>query len=699
LWPPDTDTITQNPDNTTLSEDEVQSESSNTALEIATFWGSLWDPDLQAVVPDPFGRRRDCKPHGLWSGAQLRHLSYAHLPPYKYGPLEENNSIRILCLEAGTGSDELSLHLQHTILSNPSLDFEALSYSWGASGGKFCRIQNPEGVIHVSTTLEQALRRVRRADGPRYIWVDSICINQEDETEKGHQVKLMCEIYQRATSVLVWLGSAQLHQSIGAFSILAAVASHGGAAGQPVGKAHFKSNGVSSASIPNLPGEYGPPPLDSELWRFVADLYERPWFRRVWCIQEIAVARTATVLWGDAEISWRWLGLATARIRVNLCPFITRYDLSGVFNAYLMYRLSQGDAKAAPTVVSFLELLAMTCQFEVSDCRDRVYGLLGLPTTDSDPCTGNLFVDPDYTLKLDEVYWNVATRVLKLNGSLKILCSVQHNGGISHPSWMPWWEGVRTSMLAQFTGKAKLDASAGVPADYELLEDEKKLRARGICLGTVMERFGPIPRLDMIDVELNRSKAPDTDTIRYSGLQTFFHADGEELSQDNTISATTTPKSPPTHSLSNLLRDSESQKYLCFTLTAGRNWQGLLAYGSEQHMADFAAFLHESPETREFIPLLPSGNASRFVEAMRNVTAGRRLFSIEPEGEIGLGPDMVQPGDQICLLFGCPAPLCLRYQNGGFVLIGECYLHNYTQGQAIELWRKGKLQTDFFEIY
>jgi hypothetical protein len=38
------------------------------------------------------------------------------------------------------------------------------------------------------------------------MWVDSICIDQDSLIERNHQVRLMGEIYEKATTVLVWLG-------------------------------------------------------------------------------------------------------------------------------------------------------------------------------------------------------------------------------------------------------------------------------------------------------------------------------------------------------------------------------------------------------------------------------------------------------------------------------------------------------------
>lgn len=708
--------------------------------DLALFWGPLWDTDTMAVVSHPFRdihRSVFSRPDGRMRKFTTRKMMRSMIGDleeeesrpaypsqrYQYAPIKggSDGSIRILCLEAATDCHELRFRLEDANLSSLTHGYEALSYCWGSQRDYQSRLYSPKGRIEVSSNLFEALVRLQRSDGPRYLWVDSICINQDDEEEKGKQVQLMCEIYRRATSVLVWLGSTDLHRAIAAFSILSAVASGGQVAGRPVGNAHFLSNGVSSVGVRGLPGGNGPPPLDSELWEFVVQLFEARWFQRVWCIQEVAVARRATILWGDAEMSWRWVGLAASRIRVQLFQLVSRYDLSGIFNAYLMYRLSQGDAAAEPVIPSFLELLAMTCQFHVTDTRDRIYGLLGLPTSDSDPQNRKLFIDPDYSVQLEEVNTKVGVKVLTRSQSLKILCCVQHRREITYLSWIPRWNSIFTPMLAQFTGETAVSASGHVISDHELVNDNRVLRARGIRLGTVVNQFGFFPTVDKLNDDFDNRKFPrpgslDPPAARFRSLLGVFGKSDEEA-KSNTSDTSDTSDTNDATTLDALLREPEGQKHLCYTLTAGRNWQGhTMVHESgqqQQHLADFAAFLDESPETQGLMmaPKLKDGvrvgEASRFAEAMRNLATGRMLFSMGTGNgtqgvEIGLGPDLIQAGDRICVLFGCPVLLCLRPEgkSGGYYsLIGECYLHNYMQGQAIDLWKGGVLEAEVFYIH
>jgi hypothetical protein len=95
--------------------------------------------------------------------------------------------------------------------------YEALSYTWGS-------MENPETVfmetslcaslengaipatLQVGQNLASALRHLRYSHRSRKLWIDALCINQSDDTERGEQVKRMACIYKLANRVVVWLG-------------------------------------------------------------------------------------------------------------------------------------------------------------------------------------------------------------------------------------------------------------------------------------------------------------------------------------------------------------------------------------------------------------------------------------------------------------------------------------------------------------
>src|ERR1700761_9437031 len=83
--------------------------------------------------------------------------------------------------------------------------YEALSYTWGQSSENRT-IQLNGCTLRITDNLYNALRRLRRLTSTRTLWVDALCINQDDLHERSQQVAIMGEIYGKAARVLVWLG-------------------------------------------------------------------------------------------------------------------------------------------------------------------------------------------------------------------------------------------------------------------------------------------------------------------------------------------------------------------------------------------------------------------------------------------------------------------------------------------------------------
>ena len=136
---------------------------------------------------------------------------------YLYPQLDPRaKTIRLLEL-APAESSVLPIHCQlvERKLSS-TLSYKALSYSWQnelvpPDEVIFCN----SSPIYISANLHAALRRFRRPDEVVSIWVDAICINQQDDAERAYQVGIMRDIYQFCGEVLIWLGESGLHDDMG----------------------------------------------------------------------------------------------------------------------------------------------------------------------------------------------------------------------------------------------------------------------------------------------------------------------------------------------------------------------------------------------------------------------------------------------------------------------------------------------------
>lgn len=122
-----------------------------------------------------------------------------------YSPLvPEDDQIRLLTLQAGQFDEDIICSL-HTVSLKKRPQYEALSYLWGNTNITLPVIVDGQ-VIQVTTNLEAALRHLRWCEKPRILWVDAICINQQDIGEKNVQVPMMGDIYRDAMDTLAWFG-------------------------------------------------------------------------------------------------------------------------------------------------------------------------------------------------------------------------------------------------------------------------------------------------------------------------------------------------------------------------------------------------------------------------------------------------------------------------------------------------------------
>jgi hypothetical protein len=86
--------------------------------------------------------------------------------------------------------------------------YEALSYVWGEDSDSPSRhISCSDVKIPITRNCYEALRTLHRHFGVRSIWVDAICINQDNVEEKEHQIPLMGDIFGGARRVFIWLGN------------------------------------------------------------------------------------------------------------------------------------------------------------------------------------------------------------------------------------------------------------------------------------------------------------------------------------------------------------------------------------------------------------------------------------------------------------------------------------------------------------
>ncbi|KAH6669023.1 heterokaryon incompatibility protein-domain-containing protein, partial [Halenospora varia] len=241
--------------------------------------------------------------------------------------------MRLVRLHAGRGKEDLRCELFHSNL-NDYPDFEALSYTWGASVFSR-RVYSDDGSLNITESCAAALQDLRYSFRDRVLWIDAICINQNDNEEKSQQVPLMNKIYARARRVVIYIGP-ESRPNIDLFFD------------------YFRREEASTTSRV----------LQSAASAFLS----KPWFSRVWILQEVAVAREALLMWGSETLDWRYFSAARFNA-LKLMPV----DKSGKIPPVL--QLAQDERKPLKNFASLMHT-ARGCL--ATDPRDKVYALLGL---------------------------------------------------------------------------------------------------------------------------------------------------------------------------------------------------------------------------------------------------------------------------------------------------------------------------------
>lgn len=183
------------------------------------------------------------------------------------------------------------MHRRSTVASqrmDGPVDYEALSWCWG-TGLRDCAILIRQDGIHyrlpTSQQLTVALKYLRLPKDNRVLWVDAICINQDDDAERNHQVQLMAQIYTFASQVCIWLGEEDDHSAAAIKFIKEEIMKLG-----DIGHLVSRKNASS--------------------WHALLQLMQRPWFSRRWVIQEIALAREAMLYCGQDSMRWQEFAVA-----------------------------------------------------------------------------------------------------------------------------------------------------------------------------------------------------------------------------------------------------------------------------------------------------------------------------------------------------------------------------------------------------
>ncbi|KAH7313177.1 heterokaryon incompatibility protein-domain-containing protein [Rhexocercosporidium sp. MPI-PUGE-AT-0058] len=600
--------------------------------------------------------------------SQLHHTPSRRLLSYRYTPLSCPGQIRLLKLLKGVPGSDIKCEFLPVDLASSSESYNAISYTWGNPVLKHSIVCGRDE-LRVAENVRCVLDKMRMPDEAKFIWIDALCIDQQNLEERGQQVKLMGQIYSSAESVDIWLGpeadgSALLEAFIPKLANIL----------QKSPKSQFMTDEGLFRTTETA--------RHSPEWTALKRLFERPWFNRTWIVQEIVASSHHIFVCGNHRIPAVLLVRVARELRdlyLNGNAFVRYHGFDhAIISKFLrMARIWRERQYGKETYFSLLAYSFWSS--EASDPKDKIFSMVGL---DASMATR---LEPDYRATVQTVYINATREALLSCNSIGIISLA----GIGNPrvlaelpSWVP-----------------DFSVSAAPQPPFELFLYNGSIRGRWVDhpVHVFEETLSPF---------LFHGSELTLDSIKFDSIKSLSTV--LDIADETNLNA--------------WAREAESlflaSKFAIADPDWDAHWRSLIADRVFEH-----AWYKRAPQLyeryysalRKQLEMLPThshefaeeeiGNqagddlnmrARRFVSALWQSAHGRR-YCLTARGDMAIVPRFAEVGDEICLLAGCNAPFVIRRvkgtaeDNGLYELVGECYVHEIMRGDDVELRGRERL--------
>lgn len=594
--------------------------------------------------------------------------------------------IRLLRLMAAVPSRrEIDCEVVHGDLDDCNLaPFEALSYVWGEPPREASIRIRKDGVLFrmpVSQNLFSALQCLRQKRRNRMLWVDAICIDQNDLKERSLQVRRMGDIYRMASRVCVWLGEADLDSNLAM---------------------DFIQHNVLLKSVEEICRDrdamYG--------WAALANFMRRPWFSRRWVVQELSLSNEARLHCGARSMAWPDFADAVS-IFVEAEAVSQRYQevigrdsktysfwceevsmLGASRLVDITSNLLRPLAGKREPLMSLEHLVARLSTFDVAEPHDAIYSLLGLANDIEPACSlgGGYCIEQslptrsridawasrylnaklcqiDYSLPFvelckDFVVFSIAQSAsVDPSGALDIICrhwapnswnkEQGHNADLgfdrdSLPSWIPDLTGAAYSSFTQVNSKLGIgrrngDSLVGLPG----------ISPRNYSAGGTHE----------VDLETLRFVKHGNG---YAMLVSGFILD-EVLKVEVASQGGHIPEEWFESTVWNNTNRNPSEEFWRIIVAnrgfSGRNPPIYYKRASTEYITK--GLPNGSLDTAKLIKEGGNSIVSDYFKRVQSVIWNRSLMRTK-SNRLGIVNKQAHTGDLICILYGCSVPVILR---------------------------------------
>jgi hypothetical protein len=622
--------------------------------------------------------------------------AYEKVGRFNYPPnFLHQQEIRLLRIDRHTPLMGLKAELfavDDTLLG--TTDYDAVSYVWGSGERDRIIVLNGRPFL-VTTNVYNVIYRSSSYRGERVVWIDTICINQDDVEEKKSQIQRMRNIYDQATTVQIFLPDSPSARLAVPFMNRLLM--------------YYGSSKRDFAGI--MSGMQRRKNMDKYLRLQIDALLEllaNSWFERTWVVQEFVVARQVMVHYGKQSFDWEKLKLLAEIIQDEEVPEAAQCLMSGgerpgsqlktfIKRPVLLDRwktkiLLQRQVKLSQVLPSFLGCKAGRWQ-------DKVIALIGF--TDSAEKLSKLI---DYELPKDSILLTLAHHLLEQGELLETLPFAGLSALPTYPTNLPTW-------VVDWTVTRRLDPIAPVDtittdtylpynSSFQgIVRVDRKLDREIIVAGVILDKVWEISGADL-------DSMPDAGTIRsnpgvLNRVLHYFHT-----ATDLARRLVSDPYNPIKSKNTNIPLDEAISRTMIGDATK-KSRPAAEAYSDiVSRLIDHGLFIVDAIENRGFtwddIHPLPWGcgayknerwreqEVRKLMQQIENVRwlcggDARRKFCVTEKCFIGMVPTITRPGDVVCLIFGSAVPMIMRKCSSGdsYQLVGEAYVHGIMDGEGV----------------
>ena len=634
---------------------------------------------VQAFIEENIFPKRSLSPNRTESERNSEHSATRH------PPLQDASDIRVLELHPGSYEDALrctshvcSLGFEYppapedesywrpwlryaiSRRTGQLIWYSALSYTWGAPIFVKPLTYNGHQVL-VTENLDLALRHLRQSDKSVNLWIDQLCINQDDLKEKESQVSLMGRVYERSWNTVIWLGGEADNSSVTLDVIR-----------------DFNTIFQFESSVlhPDSFAGHQLPMPGSRQWGDISKLLARSWFLRTWVMQEAVLSGDVAVLCGHKCVKWSDIGIFAYNLEKQ--DLVQYLDTEGSNtrkaedSGYKRIRQIDGlQYVNRPSPSLFVEILEQGRGSKATDVRDKVYGMLGMSLAT---------IRPDYSKSVREVYTE-ASATINERTLISLFCCVDHPDSVENlPSWVVDWNQPRwTTSMGYNASHIGVYAASGeyirIMPDFTI--DGYRLTTTGTIFDTISIISETAQALAL--AELVDPLSPTSQFIARNIESVLEHC------QQYTTSCSI---------------------FTAFwhTLVAGKDSSGRQkapTTAPDDYSPIFALLIDTATERSPSFPDQPTfkrkltlanlkvrhpSKVYRLMQIGFKDAIECRRFGVTSKGYMGLFPQTTHIGDEICVISGGHIPFVVCRQSGDdFQLVGECYVHGIMNGEVLQM--------------